>query len=458
MKILNKYIFKEMITPFMLSLFILIFVLATQFLIKHIDKYLGKGFSLETILKFLLYNIAWIFSLAVPMSILIATMMAFGRLSSDNEITALKGSGVSYWQLLKPALSFGIIIFIIMIPFNLWILPAMNYNYKLLSHSVSKNRPDVQIEEYMLNNLYQKVIYVGDRNADGSYNEIAIFDKEKENNKITIFSDNGNFISFKDGILLNLNNGSIHSYNENNNEYQKTYFNNYQISVPFENLDINNNRQLIKGQREMNIQLLIQKINNTNKKINSIEELKNKDSNKISQLKKTEKKLHSKLDSLIKINKHGNQLFKQTELEINKNNNLISNLNSKINNHNTLIPKYLKEINQLYVEIHKKFAIPFACLIFIILGLPLGIISKNGKFSINIAISLIFIVMYWAFINMGEYLADEDKMNPALAMWLGNFTIGILGIYLFNLSSRENKSYSFKNLFKIVNFKRTITN
>ena len=66
--------------------------------------------------------------------------------------------------------------------------------------------------------------------------------------------------------------------------------------------------------------------------------------------------------------------------------------------------------------------------------------------------------MYWAFINMGEYLADEGKMNPALAMWLGNFTIGILGIYLFNLSSRENKSHSFKNLFKILNFKRTITN
>ena len=136
-------------------------------MIKHLDKFLGKGLSFGIIFKFIIYQSASILSLAAPMAILLATMMAFGRLSSDNEITALKGSGVSYWQLLKPALSFGIIIFVIMIPFNLWILPAMNYNYTLLSHSVSKNRPDVQIEEYMLNNLYQKVIYVGDRNSDG---------------------------------------------------------------------------------------------------------------------------------------------------------------------------------------------------------------------------------------------------------------------------------------------------
>jgi len=448
MKILNKYIFKEMIMPFILSLFILIFVLITQFLIKNIDRFLGKGLSLEIILKFLLYNCAWIFSLAVPISILIATMMAFGRLSSDNEVAALKASGISYWQLLKPTISFGLIVFIIMVPFNLWILPMMNYNYKLLSHSVSKNRPDIQIEEYMLNTLYQKVIYVGEKNENKSYNDIAIFDREKENNKISIFSENGNFTSFDDGILLNLYHGSIHSYNDKTNEYQKTYFDNYQISIPFEKLSLSDNNRLIQSDREMNVQALIKKINKTNQKVTSIVKLKDKDLNRIIILKETEKKLHTKLDSLIKLDQQQQQIFKKTQLEINKNNNLISNLTSKVYNHNALIPKYLKEINQSYVEIHKKFSLPFACLIFIILGIPLGIISKNSKFSINIAISLIFIIIYWAFMNTGEYLADEGKISPALAMWLGNVILGILGIYLFNLSTKENKSFSLKNLFK----------
>ena len=86
------------------------------------DKFLGKGISLGTVLKFLVNNSAWIISLAIPMSILIATLMAFGRLSSDNEITAFKASGVSMNRLLIPAMFFGFIVFAFVTPFNLWVL------------------------------------------------------------------------------------------------------------------------------------------------------------------------------------------------------------------------------------------------------------------------------------------------------------------------------------------------
>ena len=90
MKILNKYIFKELLYPFILSLFILVFVLLTQFLVKHLDRFLGKDLPFSTIVQFLIFNSASIISLAAPMAVLIATMMTFGRLSSDNEITGFK--------------------------------------------------------------------------------------------------------------------------------------------------------------------------------------------------------------------------------------------------------------------------------------------------------------------------------------------------------------------------------
>ena len=445
MKIINKYIFRELITPFCLSLFILLFVLITQFFIKHIDRFLGKGLSISIVLKYLLFNSAWIFSLAVPMAVLIATMMAFGRLSSDNEISALKSSGISYFNLLKPAILFGTLLMLFMVPFNLWILPEMNYNHKILTQKVSRQRPDIQIQEHQKNDLFGKVIYVGKENK-GTFNNITIFDNNNINNNITIFAKSGDFKSLDDGILFNLKNGSLHNFNQKTDEYQKTYFENYQISIPFDDINLNPNNKLLRNDREMNIQALLKKINLKKNKVSIIDKMQLEDSKQLKLFKNKATKLQSILDSLSNIQQTENSNYNDVYIDINKTKDIISNLGIKIGNNKHMKPQYLKEINRSYVEIHKKIALPFACLIFILLGIPLGIISKNGKFSINIAFSLVFIIIYWAFLTTGEYLADEGKLNPFLSMWAGNFFVGIVAIYLFNISAKENFSFNFKLL------------
>ena len=106
------------------------------------DKFLGKGLSIGVVFKFLIYNSAWIISLAIPMAVLISVLMTFGRLSSDNEITAFKASGISFNKLIFPALIFGVFVFSIITPFNLWVLPEMNHNVRKLSLEISRNRPD----------------------------------------------------------------------------------------------------------------------------------------------------------------------------------------------------------------------------------------------------------------------------------------------------------------------------
>ena len=110
MKILNRYLLKELITPFFTTFFILFFVLLSQFILKNLDRFLGKGLSIGVILKFLFLNSAWIISLAMPMAVLVTTLMTFGKLSSNNEITAFKASGITYNSLLKPCLFFGAVI------------------------------------------------------------------------------------------------------------------------------------------------------------------------------------------------------------------------------------------------------------------------------------------------------------------------------------------------------------
>jgi len=438
-KILNRYIFKELISPFFLSLFILIFVLLTQFLVKHLDRFLGKGLSFTVILKFLVFNSASIISLAAPMAVLVATMMTFGRLSSDNEITGFKASGISYFHFLKPGILFGILIVVLMIPFNLWILPDMNYNMRKLSYKISKNRPDIEIKENMLNTIYNKTIFVGNRIGEKqSFSEVIIFDKDNNNNN-TILADRGEFNSLNDGLILKLYNGSIHeNIKSNNNEYRKTYFKEYKILIAYDEIDFNKNNTLVRQDRDMKYGTLLEQINNKKLELENLFSDNIINNQKIKALNADKKIIIPTLDSLKKVHGENNKSYKNVYIKSNKINTSINNLQNKIKKNNRIIPILKNEINRYYVELHKKFAIPIACFIFILLGIPLGIISKKGNFSISIAVSLGFFILYWALLTVGEFLGDEGRLNPGLSMWLGNIFIGFISLYLFYVSTTDN--------------------
>ena len=107
MRLLRRYIIIELLSPFVFSLLVIVFVLFVQFLLRAIDRFLGKGIDTLTIFEYLFLNLAWIVALAVPMAVLIATLMTFGRLSEDNEITAMRASGISFLKIIRPALIFG---------------------------------------------------------------------------------------------------------------------------------------------------------------------------------------------------------------------------------------------------------------------------------------------------------------------------------------------------------------
>ena len=259
MKVLNKYLLKELTAPFFTTFFVLIFVLLSQFILKNLDRFLGKGLSFSVIIKFLFLNSAWIISLAIPMAVLVTTLITFGKLSSNNEITAFKASGIAYNTLLKPCLVFSFTILLLLIPYNLWLLPEMNHEVRNLSYKISKNRPDIEFNENMLNTLSDKTIYLGDRINSNSFSNVIIFDNAYNNSLNTIMADAGEFISMKDGILLNLNQGSIHENSTVNKEYRKTFFNNYKIAIPFDELGYNDANNLVRQEREMNIHLLMEK-------------------------------------------------------------------------------------------------------------------------------------------------------------------------------------------------------
>ena len=442
MKIINRYILKEHFVPFILSLTILLFVLLANFLIKSIDKFLGKGLNITLLIEFVLLNMAWILALAVPMAVLISTLMAFGRLSSDNEVTAFKASGTNFIKLIKPALLFGIIVCLSMMIFNNYFLPDMNHKARLLSSDFSRKRPDVEFDVgYFIDALPNNSIFLGGR-TDSLFTDIIIFNKSSEVQQRTITAKEGNIKTLKDGFLLNLYYGSIHELSKEKDEYRIIDFEKYNITIPVENMMLNRKNHSTRGDREMNYAMMKDKIDFFYEKLDLINIRIN---NRITKELKTdfnkEELTKNNIASIIEdyeINKI-DELKKNTPLLLKTFNRRIKNLKRGINTDFSLINSYTKSINTYKVELHKKFSIPFACIIFIIIGAPLGIMSKKGALGSSISISLLFFIIYWAFLIGGEELADRGFLDPALSMWLPNIVLGLVGIYLCQSIINEKK-------------------
>ena len=222
MKIINKYIVREHLTPFIMALLVLLFILLANFLLRSMDRFLGKGLDFSLILEYVFLNLAWILALDVPMAILVATLMAFGRLSADNEISAMRSVSVSYFKLMMPAILFSCVIAGLMMYFNNQILPEMNHKARMLSSDISRKRPDLDFDVgYFIDAIPQYNFLLGSRDGE-VFSDITIFSSKEGQKQQTIIASSGTISTVDDGVVLHLVDGVIHEYIGNEkNEYRR---------------------------------------------------------------------------------------------------------------------------------------------------------------------------------------------------------------------------------------------
>ncbi len=445
--------------PFSLALMILLFVLLTNFFLKSLEKFLGKGLELSLIVEYVFLNLAWILALAVPMAVLIATLMAFGRLSSDNEIVAMRSVSVSYVRLLFPVLIMGSFVAGFMMYFNNQILPEMNHKARMLSSDISKKRPDLDFEiGYFLETIPDYTFLLGKRDGE-TFGDITIFKNEKNQKKQTIMASTGKISTGENGVLLHLLNGVIHEYLGNaKNEYREIYFDKYNVMIPVDNMVLKRRDSSIRGDREMTYGMMKTKIKSYEDKIS------NTNLRIFNRLKVEANKynIDTGLDSLTIISPlMAREIINNYQLEledsisgfegasISRIKRRLNNLGKGIESDFTLIKSYTNSINKYLVELHKKFSIPFASIVFILIGAPLGMIARKGGFSVSMAFSLGFFIIYWIFLISGEEFADRGYLSPALSMWLPNLVLGSFGVLMCYWHSQEHqlKKINLINLF-----------
>ncbi|HDT12255.1 MAG TPA: YjgP/YjgQ family permease [Candidatus Marinimicrobia bacterium] len=436
------YIFKEHQGPFLGAILVLAFLFISNLLMTSLDKLLGKDLGF-VVVEYILLNLAWILAMAVPMAVLISTLMVYGRLGEDNEITAMRASGISFSSIIRPSLLFAFIIMVALLYFNNYILPDANHRARLLKRAIYQKHPDLNINAgYFLYDIPDYTLFIRNKNGN-ELTDLLIYHTSPEGQHITVWAENGTLFTKGTRVILDLQNGEIHELPPDpEQDYRILNFEKHRITIPVDEMSLQRQDSERRGDREMNISEMMVYVHEYRDRQTQLKKRINQD---IAQWggdtsSFSFKKYEKILDNLIlSIKEDSAQVIpdktKQRQLEMK-----IRNLNARkrrLETDGRIMHAYKMQENKYLVEVHKKVSMPVACVIFILVGSPLGIIARRGGMGVAVGVSVVFFLIYWASLMSGERLADRAIIEPWIAMWSSNIVFGILGIFLVWYAIRE---------------------
>jgi lipopolysaccharide export system permease protein len=418
-------------------------VFLLQFFMKFADKLIGKGLSTWVIIKLVTYNLAWMLVLVVPMAVLISTLMAFGTMAQNNEIAVLKAAGMSLYKMLIPPLAGSVIIAGMLIYFNNNIYPDANHAARILAQDITRKKPTFSlIPGVFSQEIPNKSILA--RKIDRETNEmeyLTIYDRSDPKNISVVTAKKGKLYFSKNQtkLILDLYDGQIHtSNNYDYKTYRKIIFKRHKIVMNADQFTFNesSSENLRRGDRELSAQAMLQLVD-------SLELLK--------------KRYTNELETKFNMHFFPKPDYTKTKAEPKSKKYIyarvadrIKTARGSINSSSRRLEYNAKRIDNYLVEIHKKYSIPFACIIFILVGAPLGTMTRKGGFGVAAGISLFFFLLYWSFLIGGEKLSDRGLLSPFWGMWSANVILFALGIYLTIKSAKERVTINFNFLLKLV--------
>ncbi len=431
--ILVRYVLKELIAPFLAGLFGITFLFVVDFLVKILDNVLSKGLPASTVLEIFVLNLAWMLSLSIPMAVLVASLMAFGRMSGDQEITACKAAGVSPLTLMRPVLLVSFLVSMLMVVFNNWVLPEANHRSVELMSAVSRKKPHAFIDAGRLITQFPDVqLWVSRIDpSSGTLYGIQIFEMERKGAPRIVYADSATMEYADNGatLMLRLRSGETHMTDADNPEnYFRIRF--FSQDLAMKNVDdrLERRSRNYRSDREMPIEMMEEVVEDAKKKYSE------------ARIQGLEKRLNTLValreniaaDSIVPKSVDGDAKIDSVQRRRSLQKLRVQEISAQRTTERLFsrMDAELRREAQYTVEIHKKYSTAFACFIFILIGAPLGIMARKGGIGTGILYSLSFFVVYWICLIGGENMADRLLINPVLAMWASNIIIGVFGIFI----------------------------
>lgn len=362
--ILFRYIFRETAVPFVLGMAVFTFVLLMGRLLKLAEMVFAKGVPFIDVCRLILYMLPSFLLVSIPMAFLLAVLLAFGRLSADSEITAMKAGGVGLWSLLAPVFTFAVLAYCATTFITVYGLPWGNTSFKHFLYEVIETRAATTIKEKVFNDDFPGlVVYVdGYDQASHEISGILIHDERNPEEPMTIFASTGVIAATprENNVRLHLENGSIHR-GIGASGYRLVEFSTYDLHVT---LRQNTKRDQL-DEEDLTLRQLMAHRNNTQ--------------------------------------------------------------NSE---------KFRRDVS---IELHKRFALPFACIVFAMIGVPLGIQNQRSGRAGGFSAGIMILMLYYMVMSAGKTIAEKEILSPLLSVWLPNVLFMALGIYLLRLAAAERQ-------------------
>ncbi|HOZ01034.1 MAG TPA: LptF/LptG family permease [Candidatus Syntrophosphaera sp.] len=415
MKILSRYILREHFVPFLLSLLVVTFVLLIDRVIDLLNMIIEKKLDVGTILQLFGLSLPYMLALSIPMAVLVATILAFGRMTVDHETIAMKSSGINIYRMLSPLLFVALLLTGVMVYFNHYFLPDTNHKLKNLTVKIAYYKPMTIIKPNEFTTLMDYTVFAKD-NVNNELREVLIYDRSQTKLPRTILARRGEVIQMDKGNSLRivLHDGEMHERNEKEpGKYQIRRFQNFIVNIRNLGMDFDFGESDFRSDREMTYDQLVAAIKDKQTEI----------SGNLRERENLRKRLASlpEAASDYAASVENRRLGIMLKMADDKGTELVDDLRS------------------LQVEYHKKFALSFAIIIFVLIGIPLGLMTRTSGIGMAFSVSSVIFLIYYVALTGGEQLADRGLLNPFLSMWLTNIVFLILGVVLIYLSMREKQ-------------------
>jgi len=483
MKKLHLLIIKSFIGPLILTFFIAEFVLIMQFLWLYISDLVGKGLELSVVLEFLLYSSANLVKMALPLAILLASIMTFGSLGENYELSAMKSAGISLPRIMTPMIIVSIVLGVGLFFFSNNVIPPLNLKMQALYYDISNKQPQMLIKTGVFNEgIPDFRIKVISKNPNNNMMyDFMIYDhREKRGNPKVTLADSGTIeltpsMKF---LVITLYGGKTYEEIPENKSMEKTrpehhtYFSKQIFNLELADTTFGgtppelfkhsyqskNVAELEYSSDSLSAGLYLKKKRfkdelkynryfKYKRKIEKNDSLPAKKSDVHELLESYKLKVVTNLDSLF------NESSEQVRSQIMNNAVLQAEQNRKfINSSFATIDERQKNIFKHKIAWHEKFTLPIACLIFFFVGAPLGAIIRKGGFGLPFLVSIVFFLVYYVISILGKNLVEEGVLLAWQGMWLSTMLTLPLGIFFTYKAATDSALFDLSTLIEF--FKR----
>lgn len=457
--------------PFFATFFIAMFVLIMQFLWRMIDDIVGKGLEIGVLAELILYMATSLVPMALPLAVLLSSIMTFGSLGENYELTALKAAGISLYRIMKPLIVLIMVITISAFFFANNVLPVANLKLYTLLYDIRKAKPEMAFKEGIFTNDLEGYSIKIDRinKETGMMYDLLIYShKDGSGNYEVTRADSGYMYTLpgQNIMQLTLFNGSTYTDESVNRiEKRKTFpfrritFDSQVAMIPLPDTDLKRSDEdgLRSHARMLNLVQLDFAIDSITGLVDTRQDGDVEKLLKSNYLKP--KVLNKKRDSSLTIMGAENPLRYDSVvqlLEVEDYQKVLENaLNyaREVQQENSNDKMYYlaqgESVRKHKIEWHKKFTLSFACFIFFFIGAPLGAIIRKGGLGMPLVVSVFLFIMYYIISMMGERSAAESALSPMVGTWLSSFILLVMGIFLTYKSVTDSELLNPESYHKI---------